>query len=216
MESILEFTGAAVYVGIGLLALAESGLFIGLLVPGETAMILGGVLVSRGQGEIGWILLAACLGAVAGDSISYELGRRFGPRLVSTRIGRRVGEPNWQRAREYVKSRAGRAVFFGRFVGVLRALVPAVAGWAGMKYRSFLTFNVAGGLVWATGTILLGVLAGHSWQIVERWVGRASLATAALVFGLVLLLILKWIRSQRRGDGNTNESAAFEICTGVE
>src|ERR671918_2501082 len=99
MESLLEFTGAAAYVGLGLLAMAESGLFVGLFVPGETALILGGVLVSRGQAGLGWMIMAACLGAVAGDSISYEVGRRFGPRLSTTRLGVRVGKENWQRAR---------------------------------------------------------------------------------------------------------------------
>jgi len=200
MESVLEFTGVAAYIAVGLLAMAESGLFVGLFVPGETAMILGGVLVSRGHAELGWMVIAASVGAVIGDSISYELGRRFGHRLVATRLGRRVGEPNWSRAREYVGRRGGRAVFFGRFLGVLRALVPAVAGWAGMRYGSFLTFNIAGGLIWASGTILLGVLAGRSWQLVETWVGRIGLVGACLVIAVVIFLIARWIRAQGRGD----------------
>ena len=198
MESLLEFSGLAAYIGVGLLAMAESGLFVGILVPGETAMILGGVLVSQGHAELGWMLVAASAGAITGDSISYELGRRFGPRLTTTRLGRRIGAENWERARRYTRARGGRAVFFGRFVGVLRALVPAVAGWAGMRYRSFLSFNVAGGIVWATGTLLLGVVAGRSWHVVERWVGRTSLIAAAVVLLAVIALVARWTRSQHR------------------
>jgi len=144
------------------------------------------------------MVIAASVGAVIGDSISYELGRRFGQRLGATRLGRRVGEPNWSRAREYVGRRGGRAVFFGRFLGVLRALVPAVAGWAGMRYRSFLTFNVAGGLLWATGTILLGVAAGSSWHIVEAWVGRAGWLGTGLVAAAVLVVATRLIKRQQR------------------
>ena len=198
MESVLEFTGVAAYIAVGLLAMAESGLFVGLFVPGETAMIFGGVLVSRGHAELGWMIIAASVGAVIGDSISYELGRRFGQRLGATRLGRRVGEPNWSRAREYVGRRGGRAVFFGRFLGVLRALVPAVAGWAGMRYGSFLTFNIAGGLIWASSTILLGVAAGSSWHLVEAWVGRIGLLGAGLVTAAVFVLATRWMKRQQR------------------
>lgn len=199
MESLLEFTGVAAYVLVGLLAMAESGFFVGVVVPGETAMILGGVLVSQGHADLGWMLAAASLGGVVGDSISYEIGRRFGPRLMTTRLGRRVGEERWDRARDYVKARGGRAVFFGRFVGVLRALVPAMAGWAAMPYRSFLGFNVAGGVIWATGSIMIGVVAGRSWELVEAWVGQASVIVAiGVVVGLVFVFTFKRVRSERQ------------------
>jgi membrane protein DedA with SNARE-associated domain len=213
METLLEFSGATAYVGVGLLAMAESGLFVGLLVPGETAMILAGVLVARGHAELGWMVIAASAGAIIGDSISYEVGRRFGPRLATTRLGRRVGDQNWCQARDYVGARGGRAVFFGRFLGVLRALVPAVAGWAGMRYRAFLTFNIAGGLIWSTGTILLGVLAGRSWQLVETWVGRISLVGAGLVIAVLFFLVARWSRVQRRGDrAPPGEASSESLC----
>jgi len=198
MESLLDLAGASAYVLVGLLAAAESGLFVGLLVPGETAMILAGVLAAQGRAEVGWLFLAACLGAVIGDAISFEIGRRYGARLTHTRLGRRVGDARWCRARDYVQTRGGRAVFFGRFVGVLRALVPAVAGWAGMPIRSFLIFNIAGGALWAGGCIMAGVAAGRSWRVVERWVGLGSLAVAAAVIALLAGVLIAKSRADRK------------------
>lgn len=200
MESVLAYTGATAYVLVGVIAMAESGLFIGLVVPGETALILGGVLVSQGHVELAWMIPAAFVGAVVGDSVSYELGRRYGPRLVGSRMGRRVGDDRWLHARNYVRARGGRAVFFGRFVGVMRPLVPAIAGWARMPYRSFLVYNVAGAALWASGSILLGVLAGDSWTIVERWTARAGILVGlAVAIGITVLIVRSVSAERRRG-----------------
>lgn len=137
------------------------------------------------------MVLAGWVGAIIGDSVSYSIGKRFGPRLVETRLGRRVGEANWQRAHRYVNDKGGRAVFGGRFIGILRALIPAVAGWARMPYRTFWAYNCAGGLVWAAGCIGAGVAAGQSWPIVKKWIGGTSMAAGLLiifVLGLVLTI----------------------------
>jgi len=199
VESLLDFAGAGAYSLVGFLAMAESGLFVGLVIPGETAMILAGVLVFQGRVDLGWILLVACAGAVAGDAISFEIGRRYGARLAQTNLGRRVSAAQWRRARNYVRARGGRAVFFGRFVGVLRALVPAVAGWAGMPIRSFLVFNVAGGVLWAGGTILMGVAAGGSWRAIERWIGIGSMtAGAGVALAVVVVIGCILVRGRRR------------------
>jgi len=190
MELLVQFTGVVLIVVIGLMAMAESGLFVGLVVPGETVMLLGGALAWQGRASLLWVIVAACLGGIVGDSVSYEVGRRFGPRLISTRLGRRVGDERWRRARHYVRTRGGRAIFFGRFVGVFRALVPAVAGWARVPYGSFLLFNIAGGLIWGTGIILLGAAAGESWRLVERWVGLGGLILAAALTAVLGLAVL--------------------------
>src|SRR5918996_1676252 len=181
MSSLLELASPWAYLIIGALAAAEASAFVGLFIPGEAAMLLGGVLVFQGRLSLGWMLVAGCLGAVAGDSIGFEIGRHFGPRLERSRLGRHIGQDRWERARAYVRRRGGRAIFFGRFVGVLRALVPAVAGTAGIPYKTFFAFNVAGGVIWASAFILLGVAAGGSYRIVEAWAGRASLVLGVVV-----------------------------------
>jgi len=100
-----------------------------------------------------------------------------------------VGEERWERAETYLARRGGRAVFFGRFVGVLRAMVPTLAGLTRMPYRTFLPWNVAGALVWGPGFVLLGYVAGGSYHQVASWAGRASavlFAVAAVVVGLLV------------------------------
>jgi membrane protein DedA with SNARE-associated domain/membrane-associated phospholipid phosphatase len=194
MSALLELASPWAYLVVGALAAAEASAFVGLFIPGEAVMLFGGVLASQGRVDLRWMLLAACIGAVVGDSIGFEIGRRFGPRMEASRLGRRIGRHRWERARAYVRRRGGRAVFFGRFVGVFRALVPAVAGTAGIPYRVFLLFNIAGGVIWASAFVLLGAAAGGSYRIVETWAGRASLVLGTIIaIAVVVGLIARWI-----------------------
>lgn len=169
------------YVIVGVLAALEASAFVGLFVPGEIALLAGGYVVQQGHASLPPMLIAAALGAVLGDSVGYEIGRRFGPRLQRSRLGRRVGEDRWNKAQEFLHRRGGAAIFLGRFVGVLRALVPAVAGTSRMPYRRFLFWNALGGLLWAPGMVLLGYFAGSSYRRIEHYAGRASLVLLLMV-----------------------------------
>ncbi len=182
------------YIVLGLLAAAESAAFVGLAVPGETAMLLGGFLAYQGRVNLFVMMAAGAAGAVVGDSIGYEIGRVFGEPLKRSRLGRRVGEDRWARGEAYLRAKGGRAVFLGRFIGVLRALVPALAGMSRMPYRTFLPWNAAGGLIWAPGFVLLGYLAGGSYRQVERIAGRASLLLLVLVVVVgAVVLAARWV-----------------------
>jgi membrane protein DedA with SNARE-associated domain/membrane-associated phospholipid phosphatase len=182
------------YVVLALLAAAESAAFVGLAVPGETAMLLGGFLAFQGRVNLAVMMAAGAVGAVVGDSTGYEIGRRFGQPLKRSRLGRRVGQERWASGEAYLRAKGGRAVFLGRFVGVLRALVPALAGMSRMPYRVFLPWNAAGGLLWAPGLVLLGYLAGGSYRRVERLAGRASLLLLILVVvGGAVVLTARWV-----------------------
>lgn len=195
MEQLLGLSEPWAYLLIGALAAAEASAFVGLFLPGEAAMLLGGVLAYQGRVSLGLMIFAGCVGSIVGDSIGYEIGRHLGPRLKSGWLGRGIGEERWERAARYLRERGGRAVFLGRFVGVLRALVPAVAGSAGMPYRAFLPANVAGGILWASAFILLGYVFGGSWKAVEHWAGRASLVLLLLVgLGVAIALGTRWVR----------------------
>lgn len=187
MGGLLDFlVGLArpwAYVAVGVLTTLEAAAFVGLVVPGETALLIGGFIASQGRADPVIMAIVAAVGAIVGDSIGYEVGRHLGPSLRQSRLGRRVGK-RWDRATDYLQRKGGQAVFFGRFVGVLRALVPTVAGMSQMPYRTFLPWNALGGIVWAPGFVLLGYLAGNSFRTVERYAGRASL----VVFGALLLI----------------------------
>jgi membrane protein DedA with SNARE-associated domain len=198
MEHLLDVNGTVVYLLVGLMVFAEDGFFLGFVLPGETAAVLGGVDASRGHVDLAAMAAVVVVAAVAGDSLGYEVGCRAGPRLMQARALRRHRE-RVARTQELLARRGGPAVFLGRFVAFLRATVPALAGAAHMPYPRFLGYNLAGGLVWGTGTVLLGYVAGTSYATVERAVGRV--AAVAVVVGAIAGLVAWRLRAGRAGPG---------------
>lgn len=188
VDGILGLSGVAAYLIVGVLAFAEAAAFIGLVVPGEVAVLLGGVLASQQRVSLPLMLCVTVVAAIAGDSVGYEVGARYGERLLAHRWLRRHHD-KIDRARAYLQQRGGRAVFLGRWTSVLRALVPGLAGMSHMPYRRFAAFNILGGTAWATTFTLLGYAAGASYQRVERIAGRASLVLLGLI---AVALLLRW------------------------
>lgn len=180
-ERLADLASPWGYVAVGILALLESSAFVGLVAPGELGVLFGGYLASQGRAGLGLMIAVAGTGATVGDSIGYQVGRLFGVRLRESRLGARVGEDRWAGAERYLSEKGGRAVFLGRFVGVLRALVPALAGASRMPYGKFLAWDVLGAGLWSTGLVLLGYVAGSSYRRVAHYAGRA---------GLLLLLVV--------------------------
>lgn len=141
------------------------------------------------------LAVVAIVAAVAGDSVSYEIGRRVGPSLREGRLGRWVGPQRWERAEAAVHHRGATAVVVGRWVGVLRAQVPATAGAARMPYPRFLVAKLVGGGRWARLVIGLGFSAGSAWQQVQGWLGLFNLLGRAAVAAGVSLA---WLKRRRR------------------
>ena len=198
LERLLALHGLVVYAIIAALVFAEDALFVGFVVPGETAAVLGGVAASRGHVGVAGMLAVVAVAAIAGDSVGYEVGRWFGPRLLDSRLvrGRRQ---RLDQARDFLARRGGAAVLLGRLVAFFRAVMPALAGIAGLRYRVFLTYNAIGGILWATGTVMLGYLAGNSYTTVEHLVGRTAAVAAALIVAITLLTWrLRRHRAQQR------------------
>jgi membrane protein DedA with SNARE-associated domain/membrane-associated phospholipid phosphatase len=194
LGSAAQLASPWAYIVLALAAAAESAAFVGLAVPGETAMLLGGLLAFQGRVSLGWMMAAGALGAVVGDSVGYQIGRRFGEPLKRSRLGRKIGQERWARAQAYLRAKGGRAVFLGRFVGLLRVVVPALAGMSHMPYRRFLPWNLAGGVIWAPGFVLLGYLAGSSYRQVERIVGQATLLVlVVIVLAGAVVLAARWV-----------------------
>lgn len=195
LDALLGLHGLVVYLIVGLLVFAEDALFVGFVLPGETAAVLGGVAASRGHTSVVLTCLTVVAAAIIGDTVGYEIGARFGTRLLSVRVLRRRRE-RVDAARQTLARRGGPAVFFGRFVAFFRAIMPFLAGTSRMRYRKFLMFNALGGLTWGTGCVLLGYLAGNSYGTIEKTFGRV---TALLALVVVLAGLLVWrIRRHRR------------------
>jgi undecaprenyl-diphosphatase len=188
-----------VYLAIFGLPFLEASVFLGFVFPGETALVLGGVLASQGRLNVGVVIGLAIVGAITGDAVGYLVGRRFGHGLQSSRLGQLVGDKRWQASESFLRRRGGPAVFFGRFTALLRALVPSAAGMAKLPYRTFAVWNAAGGSVWAAGFVIAGYLAGASYKKVEQYLGRGALALTALV---VLTLVVVHLVRRRRASAN--------------
>lgn len=185
ISHILGVLGHWGYLAIFLAAFLESSSFMGLIVPGESFAVIAGLLASRGTLELGDCLWVVALGAVLGDSAGYGLGKAIGSGYFEKH--RRLlllKKEHIRKVEGYFRRHGGKTVFFGRFVGLLRAMVPFVAGMSRMPYRRFASYNIAGGVVWSLTFTLLGYFFGQSWQLIEKWSGRAG------VFMLFLLLVM--------------------------
>jgi membrane-associated protein len=203
MHSITDWlsglSGPVVYAVVAALVFAEGAVFVGFVgfvVPGETAAVLGGFLAHQGRVSIGWLALLVVGSAVLGDSTGYGIGRRLGPAILGTRPMRRH-ERRVADARDLVRRRGPAAVLVGRFVPFVRTVMPALAGISRMPYRRFLPFDALGGLGWGVGSTLLGYFAGAAYSRVESTVGRATALLVAVV--AVTALVVWWLRRHRFG-----------------
>jgi undecaprenyl-diphosphatase len=199
VEHLIEEAGKALgewtYLAVGLLAFLETGAFIGLVAPGETTVIVGGLVA--GQGEISLLLLIAIVWtcAVLGDVTSYVLGRRLG-RDFLVRHGDRVKitEERLQQVEAFFERRGGATILIGRFIGLVRALAPFIAGASRMPLRKFLPYDVLGAGLWATTFCVLGYVFWRSFDQLTAWVSRGLFAFGlfvALVVGIVFLVRLQ-------------------------
>ena len=179
------------YLAIFLAATLESAAFLGLIIPGETLVLVAGFLAAQGLLDLDVVIEVVAVGAVLGDSIGYEMGRRMG-RPALMRYGGHVGLTNMriEKADALFARHGSKAVFLGRFVGFARAIVPFLAGSSKMSYRKFLPYNVLGAALWSSAVVLLGYVVGASWHTAERWMGRASAILGGI---LVFFLALAWL-----------------------
>ena len=193
LDHLRQVPPALAYVVITALVFGESAVFLGFVLPGETAVLLGGALASSHRLSLPTLLVVVVVAAVVGDTVGYEVGRAFGPRLTETRLLRRHAL-RLQGAQEFLRRRGGSAVFIGRFTAFLRAVMPGLAGLSRMPYGRFLAYNATGALVWGAGVTLLGYFAGASYQRIAAYLGRGS----AVLLALVALIALFWWRRSRR------------------
>jgi membrane-associated protein len=196
IDAIQSLPPAAAYAIISALVFGEAAVFIGFVLPGETAVLLGGFLASTDHLNIEALCLLVVVSAVVGDSVGYEVGKHLGPRVIAGRVFQRH-EARLDQARTMLGRRGGPAVLLGRFTAFFRAVMPGLAGLSNMRYRTFLFWNALGGLVWGVGFSLVGFFAGASYESVAKQIGRGS----ALVIGaLVIAVVAVWLVRRRRSE----------------
>jgi membrane protein DedA with SNARE-associated domain len=195
IDGILGVSPALAYALVTLLVFAEDALFIGFVIPGETAAVLGGVVASRGQVQLGLMMGLVVLAAVIGDTVGYEIGKHAGQKLLETKALKRH-RGKLDKAQDFLRRRGGSAVFLGRFTAFFRAVMPALAGMSRMHYPRFLAFNAAGGLAWGVGFVLLGYVAGNSYEAVAKTAGRDI--TAVVVVVVIIGAVVWHVRTAQR------------------
>ena len=195
LDGILGLDPLLILAVTGLLVFAEDAIFLGFVVPGETAAVLAGVGAGLGHVALPLSLTVVVVAAIVGDSVGYEVGRRFfGPRVLASGFLGRY-QHRIERAQAFLRRRGGIAVFLGRFTAFFRAMMPALAGASRMPYRKFLLWNAIGGIVWGTLFVVVGYAAGASYHQVEKQVGRG--VAVALVTIVVVALVAWRVREHR-------------------
>ncbi|MEJ2869703.1 DedA family protein [Actinomycetospora sp. OC33-EN08] len=194
LRGLGESVGPWLYVIAGGLAFAEAAVMVGVVLPGETALLVAGFAAHERIIALVPMMIVAIGCAIAGDSVGYEVGRLVGPRLQASRAGRFVGERRWRAGEEFLRRHGGKAVLLGRGTALLRALVPGLAGMARMPYlRTFLPWNAVGGVLWGGGCVLLGFVFALSLETVARYLAWGPVPVVVLVAG-----VLVWRETRRR------------------
>ena len=157
------------YLGIFLIIFAESGLFFGFFLPGDTLLFTAGLLASQGYLSITLIILITVLGAVLGDQIGYLFGRKFGPKIFKRDESFFFKKKHVAEAENFYKKYGKKTVLLERFMPVIRTFIPILAGVGKMNYRTFVTYNIIGGIFWAMGITLLGYFLGQKVPNIETY-----------------------------------------------
>lgn len=185
LHAIHSLPGPLVYALVVLLVFGEAALFVGFVLPGETTVLVAGVVASQGNINIGVLCVLVVVAAVVGDSVGYAVGLHFGERLLSLRVLQKHRE-ELDAAMAGMQRRGPVYVFLGRFTAFLRAVMPGLAGVSRMHYRRFLVANALGGLTWGVAFCLLGYYGGSQLTKIEKYSGWVSIALVALVVVAVL------------------------------
>ncbi|MBI5160801.1 MAG: DedA family protein [Micrococcales bacterium] len=178
----------------GVAMFGETSVLLGVLIPGDTVVLVSSTATADWW-QYGFLVLAVILGSLGGETFGFYLGRYFGPRIRHSRLGRRIGEHNWDRAERYLERRGGIAVFVSRFLPVMRSLIPLTVGTSEMRYRRFLAWTTPACTIWAVAYVLAGWLAADSYRRLAgqlRWAGFVF-AAIVLVFVMLVWLVKKAI-----------------------
>lgn len=184
----------------GLAIMLETSVLIGLIVPGDTIVIVAGTAVSTAwEGVILGVVVV--IGALIGESIGFALGRFLGPRIRHSRVGRRIGEANWVRSERYLGRRGGPAIFLSRFLPVLHSLVPLTVGMSGYRYTRFLAWTTPACIVWSALYVSVSSAAAGTYrELADQLHYAGYIFVGVIVVFLVLVVVTKKIieRAERK------------------
>ena len=194
VESWLENGGLAM---LGAIVFAESGLLVGFFLPGDSLLFIAGFLASSAGGHVmpplPWVALVTVLCAIAGDQVGYWFGQRVGPALFDKPKSRVFNPANVVKAHAFLDKHGPKTIVLARFVPIVRTFAPIVAGVGEMRYRTFVTYNVAGGLVWGAGVTTIGYFLGE----IDAVKNNIEIASIVIVLLSVLPVVLEFVKHRR-------------------
>jgi len=166
LETILPTIG---YIGIFAVVFAESGLFVGFFLPGDSLLFTAGFLASQGIFDIKILSILCFIAAVAGDSLGYAFGKHIGPRLFTREDSWFFHKKNLAKAQHFYEKHGKKTIVIARFMPIVRTFAPIVAGIGNMHYKTFITYNLVGGFLWGIGVTVAGYFLGKAIPDVDKY-----------------------------------------------
>jgi membrane-associated protein len=192
LDDLIRWGGYLVLVAI---VFTETGLLVGLFLPGDSLLITAGLVAAAGGLNIWWLNLLLCVAAVTGDSVGYAIGARIGPRLFARERSLFFNPRHVERTRRFYARHGAKTIVIARFVPIIRTLAPVVAGVGQMSYRRFLFYNVAGGVAWVVSMTWTGYLLGQAIPDIDRHI---HLIVMVVVLLSVIPIVVEIARERRK------------------
>ena len=170
MFDLASLIKSAGYLGLFGIIFAESGFLLGIFFPGDSLLFTAGILASQGFFDIRILTVVALLGAILGDNFGYAFGRRAGPRIFNREDSLFFHKDHLERAERFYKAHGGKTIILARFLPIIRTFAPILAGVGKMNYRTFLAYNIAGGVIWGMGATLLGYYLGNIVPDIDKYI----------------------------------------------
>ena len=179
-----------------LFAILESSPIFGLLIPGQTIVIMGGFFAKLGVLDIGDVIWVAALGAILGDLIGYLLGKKYGYSFI-TEYGKYFffKKEHYEKTKKLMNHHTGKTLIIGRFNSLTRAFAPFVAGTTDVPFLRFIIYNIIGGISWAVSFVLVGYIFGKSYEIVSAYIGKFIFI--AIVLSILIIYAYRFINKRK-------------------
>jgi membrane-associated protein len=188
VEGLIRWGGTFLICSI---VFVETGLFVGFFLPGDSLLVSAGIFAAAGHLNLWWLLFLVSLCAIVGDQVGYVIGRKAGQALYRREDSLIFRKRHLERAHEFYEKYGAKTIVIARFVPIVRTFAPAVAGAANMNYRSFVTYNVMGGLLWVWSMLLGGFWLGSVVPDINRHI---HVVIAVVVFLSILPAIIEVLR----------------------
>ncbi|GBC98863.1 putative membrane protein [bacterium HR17] len=191
VEALIRWGGLT---GIVVIVFVETGLFIGFFLPGDSLLVTAGIMAAAGYLDLRWLIPLTILAAIIGDQVNYAIGYRAGMALMNRYERFR---PHLERAHAFYEKHGAKTIVLARFVPIVRTFAPAIAGAARMDYRTFVTYNIVGGIIWVLSTTLTGYTLGNLIPHIDRYL---HIVIGIVVLLSVLPILREWWKERHKAE----------------